>query len=89
MTTLPAKRRVLIVTGHHFAEAARKVDLHFMADTLRAGGDHVDFLACRLSVLSRFLRTVVSPMPGSVRSTAGTALPKGSRNSSGMRPSIR
>lgn len=56
MTTSPAKRRVLIVTGHHFAEASRKVDLHFMADTLRAGGDHVDFLACRLSFLSRFLK---------------------------------
>ena len=56
MTTLPAKRRVLIVTGHHFAEAPRKVDLHFMADTLRAAGDHVDFLACRLSFISRFLK---------------------------------
>lgn len=56
MTSAHAKRRVLIVTGHHFAEAPRKVDLHFMADALRAGGDHVDFLACRLSILSRFLK---------------------------------
>jgi 2-beta-glucuronyltransferase len=56
MTTSGSKRRVLIVTGHHFAEAPRKVDLHFMADALRAGGDHVDFLACRLSFLSRFLK---------------------------------
>lgn len=56
MTTAGSKRRVLIVTGHHFAEAPRKVDLHFMADALRAGGDHVDFLACRLSFLSRFLK---------------------------------
>lgn len=51
-----SKRRVLIVTGHHFADSPRKVDLHFMADALRAGGDHVDFLACRLSVFSRFLK---------------------------------
>lgn len=56
MTTAGSKRRVLIVTGHHFAEAPRKVDLHFMADALRAGGDHVDLLACRLSFLSRFLK---------------------------------
>ncbi len=56
MTIAGSKRRVLIVTGHHFAEAPRKVDLHFMADALRAGGDHVDFLACRLSFLSRFLK---------------------------------
>ena len=56
MTMDQPKRRVLIVTGHHFAEAPRKVDLHFMADALRAGGDHVDFLACRMSVLSRFLK---------------------------------
>ena len=55
MSGAGSKRRVLIVTGHHFAEAPRKVDLHFMADALRAGGDHVDFLACRLSFLSRFL----------------------------------
>ena len=56
MSGAGSKRRVLIVTGHHFAEAPRKVDLHFMADALRAGGDHVDFLACRLSFLSRFLK---------------------------------
>lgn len=56
MMTSPEKRRVLIVTGHHFAEAPRKVDLHFMADALRAGGGHVDFLACRLSFISRFLK---------------------------------
>lgn len=56
MTVVGSKRRVLIVTGHHFAEAPRKVDLHFMADALRASGDHVDFLACRLSFLSRFLK---------------------------------
>lgn len=49
-------RRVLIVTGQHFAAAPRKVDLHFMADALRAQGDHVDFLACRLSPISRFLK---------------------------------
>ncbi|MBV2183539.1 MAG: hypothetical protein KUL88_03215 [Rhizobium sp.] len=56
MSVAGSKRRVLIVTGHHFAEAPRKVDLHFMADALRAGGDQVDFLACRLSFLSRFLK---------------------------------
>lgn len=49
-------RRVLIVTGHHFADSARKVDLHFMADALKARGDHVDFLVCRLSPISRFIR---------------------------------
>lgn len=49
-------RNVLIVTGQHFAEAPRKVDLHFMADALRAQGDHVDFLVCRLSFVSRFLK---------------------------------
>lgn len=56
MTVNGAKRRVLIVTGHHFADAPRKVDLHFMADALRDGGDHVDFLVCRLSPFSRFLK---------------------------------
>lgn len=49
-------RRVLIVTGQHFAAAPRKVDLHFMADALRAQGDRVDFLTCRLSPVSRLLK---------------------------------
>ena len=56
MTSASAMRRVLIVTGHHFADSARKVDLHFMADALRARGDHVDFLICRLSPISRLIR---------------------------------
>lgn len=49
------QRRVLIVTGQHFADAPRKVDLHFMADSLISRGDHVDFLVWRLSPVSRFL----------------------------------
>jgi 2-beta-glucuronyltransferase len=49
------RRRVLIVTGQHFANAPRKVDLHFMADSLIGRGDHVDFLVWRLSPVSRFL----------------------------------
>lgn len=52
----PERKRVLIVTGQHFADAPRKVDLHFIADSLRASGHHVDFLVCRLSFVSRFLK---------------------------------
>lgn len=48
-------RRVLIVTGQHFVEAPRKVDLHFIADALAAKGIAVDFLSWRLSPVSRFL----------------------------------
>lgn len=47
-------RNVLFVTGQHFAEAPRKVDLHFLADALNAEGDHADFLSLRLSQVSRF-----------------------------------
>lgn len=56
MTVSRMPRRVLIVSGQHFADAPRKVDLHFMADALRGQGDHVDFLTCRLSPVSRFLK---------------------------------
>lgn len=49
-------RRVLIVTGQHFAEAPRKVDLHFLAEALQARGVPVDFLSWRLSPVSRFLK---------------------------------
>ena len=55
MIPIHSPRNVLIVTGQHFATAPRKVDLHFIADALRAHGDHVDFLSCRLSWISRFL----------------------------------
>lgn len=47
--------RVLILTGQHFVDAPRKVDLHFIADALRAKGVPVDFVAWRLSYASRFL----------------------------------
>lgn len=56
MTDRRPPRNVLIVSGQHFATAPRKVDLHFIAETLIAGGDHVDFLSCRLSWISRFLK---------------------------------
>lgn len=49
-------KRILIVSGHHFADAPRRVDLHFIADQLRAEGANVDFLICRLSPISRFIR---------------------------------
>lgn len=49
-------KRILVVSGHHFADAPRRVDLHFMSDQLREEGAEVDFLICRLSPLSRFLR---------------------------------
>ncbi|MCX8999627.1 glycosyltransferase [Rhizobiaceae bacterium BDR2-2] len=45
---------MLFVTGQHFAGSARKVDLHFLADSLNAQGDRTDFLSLRLSQLSRF-----------------------------------
>lgn len=48
-------KRVLVVSGHHFADAPRRVDLHFMSDQLREEGAAVDFLICRLSPLSRFV----------------------------------
>lgn len=48
--------RVLVVSGHHFADAPRRVDLHFMSDQLRSEGADVDFLICRLSPLSRLIR---------------------------------
>lgn len=51
-----SSNRVLIISGHHFADAPRRVDLHFIADQLRAEGAAVDFLICRLSPLSRFIR---------------------------------
>lgn len=47
-------KNVLFVTGQHFADSPRKVDLHFLADSLNAGGDRVDFLSLRLSLVSRF-----------------------------------
>lgn len=47
-------KNVLFVTGQHFAEAPRKVDLHFLADSLNAEGHHTDFLSLRLSQVSRF-----------------------------------
>lgn len=47
-------KNVLFVTGQHFADAPRKVDLHFLADSLTAGGDRADFLSLRLSLISRF-----------------------------------
>ncbi|KPF41201.1 hypothetical protein [Rhizobium sp. AAP43] len=50
------KNRVLIVTGQHFADSPRRVDLHFMAEQLLEDGDHVDFLVCRLSPISRFIK---------------------------------
>ncbi|MGV8937229.1 MAG: hypothetical protein ACOH2J_08915 [Allorhizobium sp.] len=56
MSGARTSRNVLIVSGQHFATAPRKVDLHFIAETLIAGGDHVDFLSCRLSWISRFLK---------------------------------
>ncbi len=51
----PDKRKVLIVTGQHFAGQPRKVDLHFMAEALNEQGVHVDFLSLRLSLASRFI----------------------------------
>lgn len=48
-------KRVLIVTGQHFADSPRRVDLHFMTQQLLEDGDHVDYLVCRLSPLSRFV----------------------------------
>jgi 2-beta-glucuronyltransferase len=48
--------RVLVISGHHFADAPRRVDLHFMSDQLRSEGAEVDFLICRLSPISRFIR---------------------------------
>jgi 2-beta-glucuronyltransferase len=56
MSVAPSARRVLIVTGQHFADAPRKVDLHFMTESLIAKGDAVDFLVWRLSPISRLLR---------------------------------
>ncbi|MCC8933955.1 hypothetical protein [Rhizobium sp. 'Codium 1'] len=50
-----ASKRILVVSGHHFADAPRRVDLHFMSDQLREEGAAVDFLICRLSPLSRFI----------------------------------
>lgn len=47
--------RVLILTGQHFVDAPRKVDLHFIADALSKKGVHVDFVSWRLSHVSRFL----------------------------------
>ncbi|MBB4105832.1 GumK N-terminal domain-containing glycosyltransferase [Allorhizobium borbori] len=47
-------KNVLFVTGQHFADAPRKVDLHFLADSLNANGDRADFLSLRLSLISRF-----------------------------------
>lgn len=49
-------KNVLFVTGQHFADAPRKVDLHFLADSLNADGDRADFLSLRLSLISRFSR---------------------------------
>jgi 2-beta-glucuronyltransferase len=51
-----SSKRVLIVSGHHFADAPRRVDLHFISDQLRKEGATVDFLICRLSPISRFIR---------------------------------
>lgn len=48
-------KRILVVSGHHFADAPRRVDLHFMSDQLRSEGTAVDFLICRLSPISRFI----------------------------------
>ncbi|WP_429931141.1 hypothetical protein [Agrobacterium vitis] len=56
MTDVKPPRHVLIVTGQHFADAPRKVDLHFMADSLLSRGDRVDFLVWRLSPISRLLK---------------------------------
>ena len=56
MSATASRRQVLIVTGQHFADAPRKVDLHFMADSLISRGDRVDFLVWRLSPISRFLK---------------------------------
>lgn len=55
-TDVKARRHVLIVTGQHFADAPRKVDLHFMAHSLLSRGDRVDFLVWRLSPISRLLK---------------------------------
>lgn len=49
-------RHVLIVSGQHFVTAARKVDLHFIADELIKSGAHVDFITTRLSQASRFIK---------------------------------
>jgi 2-beta-glucuronyltransferase len=54
MTAMSGKR-VLIVTGQHFAAQPRKVDLHFMAEALNDMGIPVDFLSLRLSQVSRFI----------------------------------
>lgn len=51
-----ASKRILVVSGHHFADAPRRVDLHFMSDQLRKEGAAVDFLICRLSPISRVIR---------------------------------
>ncbi|MFN7124316.1 MAG: hypothetical protein ACK4M8_00415 [Allorhizobium sp.] len=51
-----SSKRILVVSGPHFADAPRRVDLHFMSDQLRAEGAAVDFLICRLSPISRFIR---------------------------------
>lgn len=47
--------RVLIVSGQHFVDAPRKVDLHFIAEALLSRGWEVDVLTWRLSFVSRFL----------------------------------
>ncbi|MCM2294734.1 hypothetical protein NAC44_20615 [Allorhizobium sp. BGMRC 0089] len=56
MTSAGETRRVLIVTGQHFAVQPRKVDLHFLADSLLARGASVDFFVWRLSPVSRLLK---------------------------------
>lgn len=49
-------RRILIVSGQHFASQPRQVDLHFIADALNRRGIHVDFMSSRLSHLSKLAK---------------------------------
>lgn len=48
-------RKILIISGQHFATSPRKVDLHFMTEAFLKDGHQVSFLTLRISWLSRFL----------------------------------
>lgn len=48
-------KKVLILSGHHFITAPRKVDLHFLAEAYLDMGIKVDFVTLRLSQVSRWL----------------------------------
>jgi 2-beta-glucuronyltransferase len=50
------QQRILIVSGQHFIDSARKVSLHFTAEEFVKKGFAVDFLSIRLSPLSRLIK---------------------------------